>query len=204
MKKPIRWRLKIERLMACNCNWGCPCTFESPPTYGTCEAGMAFHIAEGKYGNIVLDGLNWALAASWPGPLHERNGRGVVYLDERATFTQRDALEAIATGKAGGPIGVFMSTVTAGIEVRTAPIEFHAAGKKSRFRVPGQVEVAFGPIRNPVTGEEHHASTLVPTGMMTKREDHYSADIFSVNAGTLRFEYPGRNADAFSHTWRGP
>lgn len=204
MNKQTKWELKIEHLMACNCNWGCPCTFESPPTYGTCEAALAYRVVEGQYGDVSLDGLMWVLAAIWPGPLHERNGRGVVYLDERAQGRQREALEAIATGHAGGPIGIFMSTVTAGLEVRTAPIEFHAAGKESWFSVPGEINVAFGPIRNPVSGEEHFPSALLPTGMLTEREDYFSADVFSVNTGDLRFEYPHRNAIFFSHTWRGP
>ena len=30
-----KWRLELEHAMACNCNWGWPCSFESPPTYGT-------------------------------------------------------------------------------------------------------------------------------------------------------------------------
>jgi hypothetical protein len=204
MNEQTKWELKIEHLAACNCNWGCPCTFESDPTYGTCEAALAYRVLEGQYGDVSLDGLMWVLAAIWPGPLHERNGRGVIYLDQRAKGKQRQALESIASGQAGGPIGIFMSTVTAGLEVRMAPIEFHAAGKESWFRVPEQVNVAFAPIRNPVSGEEHIASALLPTGMLTKREDYYSADAFSVNTGDLRFEYPNRNAIYFSHEWSGP
>ncbi len=204
MSKPIKWKLKVELLMACNCNWGCPCSFESPPTYGTCEAALAYRVVEGKYGDMALNELTWALVAIWPGPLHEGNGRGIVYLDERAGAQEREALEAIATGRAGGPIGIFMSTVTAGVEVRTASIQFREDGKRSSFRVADVVKVQFGPIRNPVTGEEHIASALLPSGLLTKREDYYSADTFSVQADEMRFEYPGRNALAFTHTWHGP
>jgi hypothetical protein len=204
VSKPIKWKLKVEHLMACNCNWGCPCSFESPPTYGTCEAALAYRVVEGKYGDMALNELTWALVAIWPGPLHEGNGRGIVYLDERAGAQEREALEAIATGRAGGPIGIFMSTVTAGVEVRTASIQFREDGKRSSFRVADVVKVQFGPIRNPVTGEEHIASALLPSGLLTKREDYYSADTFSVQADEMRFEYPGRNALAFTHTWHGP
>ena len=44
------WRLEHEHAMGCNCNWGCPCSFESPPTYGTCEAALAYHIVKGSCG----------------------------------------------------------------------------------------------------------------------------------------------------------
>jgi len=97
-----------------------------------------------------------------------------------------------------------MSTLTAGVEVRTASIQFRADGKRSSFRVADQANVQFAPIRNPVTGDEHAASALLPSGLLTNREDYYSADTFSVQADNLRFEYPGRNALAFTHTWRGP
>ena len=204
MSKPIKWKLKIEHLMACNCNYGCPCSFEAPPTYGTCEAALAYRVVEGKYGDVTLDGLKWVLAAVWPGPLHERNGRGVVYLDARAKGAKRDALEAIATGRAGGPIGIFMSTVTAGLEVRMSPLEFKFDGKRSYFRVGEAIEVEFEPIRNPVTGEEHHAAVLLPAGMIAKREDHFSSKTLSVNAAGLNYSYPGRTAIAMQNIWRGP
>lgn len=204
MNEQTKWKLKIEDLTACNCNWGCPCTFEAPPTYGTCEAVGAIRVVEGKYNGISLDGLIWVMAAIWPGPLHEKNGRGVVYLDERAQGPQREALEAIATGSAGGPIAIFMSTVTAGLEIRTAPIEFHAAGKKSWFRIADQIDVSFEAIRNPVSGEEEFPAVLLPSGMLSEREDFYSSKVFTVDTGDLCFEYPNRFASYYSHTWHGP
>lgn len=204
MSKPVKWKLKIEHLMTCNCDWGCPCSFEAPPTYGTCEAALAYRVVEGKYGEVSLDGLRWVLAAVWPGPLHERNGRGVVYLDSRAEGAKREALEAIATGNAGGPIGIFMSTVTDGLEVHTALLEFEFDGKRSHFRAGETIEVVFEPIRNPVTGEEHHAAVVLPTGMIAKREDHFSSKTFDVTAPGLNYSYPGRTAIAMQNIWHGP
>jgi hypothetical protein len=199
-----QWEVEIEHMMACNCHFGCPCTFNAPPTFGTCESALAYHIVRGAYGDVPLAGLNWVLAAIWPGPLHDGNGRAVLYLDDRALGAQRQALEAIATGRAGGPIGIFMSTVTAGIEVRTAAIDLRAAGKDSWFRVQHEVEVTFAPIRNPVTGAEHLPSVLLPTGLLTKRDDFFAAETFAVRAREdLTFAYPGRNALAFRSTWSG-
>jgi len=204
MSKPIKWKLKIEHLMACNCNWGCPCSFDAPPTYVTCEAALGYRVLEGKYGDVTLDGLRWVLAAIWPGPLHERNGRGVVYLDSRAKGAKRDALEAIATGKAGGPIGIFMSTVTNGLAAYTARLDFKYDGKRSHFGATDAVQVEFEAIRNPVTGADHIASVLLPTGLLRKRDDFFSAKAFAVKTDSLNFSYPGRNALAFTSTWRGP
>ena len=199
-----QWSIELEHAMACNCNWGCPCSYESPPTYGTCEAALAYRIVKGSYGATSLDGLLWVTAAAWPGPLHERNGRAVVFLDESADTAQHQALEKIATGKVGGPIGIFMSTVTAGIEIRTARITLRSAGENSAFEVVDRVAVDFEPIRNPVTGEPHYVSTLLHTGMLNRREDHCSARRFEVDADGIRFSYTGRNAFTSQVTWSGP
>ncbi len=198
------WKLELDHAMGCNCNWGCPCSFDSPPSHGSCEAALVYKVRQGTYGQVDLDGLLWLIAAAWPGPLHEGNGRAVVFIDDRATDEQRKAVEAIATGRAGGPIGILMSTVTAGIDARSAKITFDPRGKDSSYSVEGHVAVEFEPIRNPVTGEEHHVSTLLHTGMLNKREDHYSTKKLSVDAGDIRFSYPGRNAFTSRVTWEGP
>jgi len=67
MGKPIKWKLKIEHLMACNCNYGCPCSFNAPPTHGACEAALAYRVVEGKYGAVPLDGLRWVFEPNSPG-----------------------------------------------------------------------------------------------------------------------------------------
>ena len=204
MVRPAKWRITLEHVVACNCNWGCPCTFNAKPTYGGCEAGLAMRIVDGKYGNVSLDGLKWAMAVVWPGAIHEKSGKAVVYLDARAKGERREALEAIATGKAGGVWGMFMSTCTAGVEVREGKIDFKLAGKKSAFRVEDDIRVVLEAIRNPVTGDEHQVEVIMPHGFLTKSEDMYSSKEFDVKAGSLNFSYPGRHALTFETVWKGP
>jgi hypothetical protein len=87
-KKPT-WKVHAYFLDACNCDWGCPCQFNAKPTHGNCEGVAGYHIVMGRYGtNIKLDGLNMALIASWPGPLHEGHGRASYYIDNRADEKQ--------------------------------------------------------------------------------------------------------------------
>ena len=33
----VKWALEADCLQACNCDYGCPCEFEAPPTPGYCE-----------------------------------------------------------------------------------------------------------------------------------------------------------------------
>ncbi len=204
MAKPIRWRAKVQNVVACNCNWGCPCAFDAPPTFGNCEGVVGHRIVTGKYGAVTLDGLKWVLVVRWPGAIHERNGRGIVFLDDAARGPKREALEAIATGKAGGPIGVFMSTVNAGLEVRAAKIDFRMEGEKSFVRISGAVDVALEPILNPVTKAPHYARAVFKTGFLTDAEDYYSNKVCSATADGLTMNHAGKNAHTYLTTWKGP
>jgi hypothetical protein len=39
------WFMRGSLVGACNCDWGCPCNFDAPPTYGFCDGfyGMVVH-----------------------------------------------------------------------------------------------------------------------------------------------------------------
>ncbi|HYS72006.1 MAG TPA: DUF1326 domain-containing protein [Thermoplasmata archaeon] len=198
-----KWKMKVEQLMSCSCNWGCPCSFNAPPTYGNCEAALAYRIVKGTHGGVALDGLKWILVAAWPKAIHLGHGRSLVYLDERAKGERRAALETLATSKKG-PLAVYMNSMTKPPEVRTARIEFKFSGKRSAFRTGRAVRVEFEPMRNPVTGDDHMLTGLLPTGLFTKSEDFYSAKAFRVKAGGFAFDYPGRNAILSVANWRGP
>ena len=52
------WRFRGDWFDVCKCNIPCPCEFAQPPTYGDCEGILAYHIREGHYGEVRLDGLN--------------------------------------------------------------------------------------------------------------------------------------------------
>lgn len=198
------WRLSGTHVMACNCDYGCPCAFNAKPTYGPCEAVVAVSVTEGSYGDVDLAGLQWVGVGAWPGPLHEGDGRAVLYLDPELPSEQREAIEALATGRAGGPWSILMGTATAGVEVREAPFTYEAGGPGTRIRVGDEVEVAFEPIRNPVSGAEHHASTLLHTGLLTDRQDQYSSAVNRVAVDGLRWDVSQRAAIEMPIDWSGP
>ena len=78
-----KWAMQGTLLGACSCDWGCPCSFDAPPTQGYCEGGYVWHIEKGTFGNVPLDGLSWSWIAHSPGPLHKGNVRFLVLADEK-------------------------------------------------------------------------------------------------------------------------
>ena len=65
---------------------------------------LIFHIGSGSYDGMALDGLNVALAVHTPGPMGEGNWSVAAYIDQSANDKQTEALGAIFTGAAGGPM----------------------------------------------------------------------------------------------------
>ena len=69
------WKVKGTYFEACNCATACPCVFLSAPTDGSCTALIAWHIDEGNFGGVQLNGLNVALLGAAPGHMQLPNGR---------------------------------------------------------------------------------------------------------------------------------
>src|SRR3954447_12055126 len=107
---PARWSLSGTVLIACNCDYGCPCNFNALPTHGHCEGGWTWHVARGRFDDVALDELNFTVMVQWPGAIHEGNGHGLVLIDARADEAQRAAIEALVGGDHGGPWGVLAWT----------------------------------------------------------------------------------------------
>lgn len=216
------WKVHAYFLDACNCDWGCPCQFNANPTHGNCEGIAGYHIKAGSYGTVKLDGLNMALIASWPGPLHEGHGKASYYIDNRADERQFEALSNIITGRAGGgPFSVYASIIEEIQEPKKASVKFQTKDIRSRVIVSGTsehkkqrirgeqskniiAEAWLEPIRNPVTGKAHRAIIEIPEGFESTRMEQASMKRLVANDGYLSFIYEGTYGSFSENTWKGP
>jgi hypothetical protein len=89
---------------------------------------MAFQIGRGSYGNATLDGLGFILLLFTPEEMGKGNWSVGLIVDERASTEQRDAITAIASGAAGGPIAALGPLVGKFLGVESAPIRFNHTG----------------------------------------------------------------------------
>ena len=133
------WRLTGDWFDVCKCTIPCPCTFAQPPSEGDCEGVLAWHIREGRYGDVPLDGLNVVALGAFEGNIWAGETKVALgmFLDERAREDQREGLQTIFGGQAGGWPGEFASrsaTSAGGYD----PIEFGSPTTwlrgESRFR----------------------------------------------------------------------
>ncbi len=163
-----RWQIAGEYFENCNCTVVCPCILSpnqpltSRPTEGACEVAFAFHINSGSYGNVTLDGLNVAMIARTPGPMAEGNWSVALYLDERANEQQRQALEAIFSGSAGGPLGALAPLISTVLGAKTVPITFHKEGKRRSIEIPSAMQMAIHAVPSMNPDEEIWAKNAHP------------------------------------------
>ena len=184
------WKISGTVLIACSCDWGCPCNFNARPTRGWCEGGWSWHIEEGHHAGVRLSGLAASLWAKWPGPIHEGNGQAVAFVDERADRDQRAVLTRLLRGEQGGPWGIFRNTYQlAG--PHPAAHRLVTTGHTSRLEVGEAVRLELSPITNPVTGAEAFPEMVLPQGLVLKRGSLATSRQFRVDHG-LTYDHSGQ------------
>lgn len=188
----MAWSVAGNVLIACNCDWGCPCNFNALPSHGYCEGGWIWIVDKGHVDDVALDGLGLALFAKWPGAIHHGGGRAICYVDERADDAQRAALTTLLRGDLGGPWGLFNKTYALA-QPETARFDVRLAGHQTRASIGEAVALEFETIRNPVTQAEVHPEVVLPEGLITKRGSMAASKVFRVGAG-LDLEHDGKYA----------
>ena len=96
------WNMKSDYVETCNWDYGCPCNFNGFPTYGSCQPIILYHVRFGSFGDTRLDGLDFVTAVYWPKAIHEGNGTAQLFITNKATEEQRQAIMSIVSGQAKG------------------------------------------------------------------------------------------------------
>ena len=162
------WSIEGEYFENCNCTVACPCVlstqppFHATPTEGACEVAFAFHLDRGTFGDVSLDGLNVGMIARTPGPMIEGNWAVALYVDERASEDQQQAIQAIFAGQAGGTMGGFAPLIGEVLGVKTAPIDYAVNGRQRAVTIPTIMNLAVHPIASPLGDVEIVAANAHP------------------------------------------
>jgi hypothetical protein len=139
------WNVSGEYMETCNCTFLCPCipaNLAAAPSEGDCKVAIALRIDKGAKDGVTLDGLSFIVMMHAPGAMGAGNITVGLIIDERASPQQVDAITAIATGAAGGPMAALAPLVgrIAGIERR--PIQFGINGLTRTVRAGDLVDQA--------------------------------------------------------------
>lgn len=186
------FRVAGDVLIACNCDWGCPCNFNARPSRGFCQGGWIWTIKTGQVADVTVRDLGVAVFAKWPGAIHEGGGRAVCYIDARATDAERAALTRVVRGELGGPWGLFIKTYDL-LPPVFAPFEIHLEQYGSRARIGDFAQLELQTIKNPVTKVDAHPEMLLPEGLVVKRGTLAASSVFRVK-GDVAYDHSGQYA----------
>jgi hypothetical protein len=140
------WSVAGSYYEVCNCEAICPCRrhggeMGGKPTYETCDFALSWWIKEGHAGAIDLAGLKVVMGGRWettPGD----PWRVILYIDDRATPAQKDALAAVFLGHAGGAIQTgFIARIVEVHAVKSAKIELDHTPARERIEMPPYLTV---------------------------------------------------------------
>jgi hypothetical protein len=187
MATEARWQISGDYFENCNCSVVCPCLVSknapltSKPTEGVCNVVLVFHIERGSYNDTSLDGMNVVLAAHTPGPMGEGNWSVAAFIDQRADDKQAEALGAMFTGAAGGPMGNLAPLIGKNLGVSKVPITYRIEGKRRSAEIPNVLHMAVDPL-----------PTAHPSGEMWANTGHpVSPDRLALAAGAAGNTFRG-------------
>ena len=139
------WQVSGEYMETCNCELLCPCIYTNMtarPTEGECKVALAMRIDKGQMDGVSLDGVKFMVVIRSPGPMANGDLTVGLIINQAASDEQAQAVAAIASGQAGGPMAGLGPLVgkMAGIERR--PISFEATGLSRSARAGDLVDQA--------------------------------------------------------------
>ena len=132
-----KWKVSGIYFEGCNCNVSCPCIFLNAPTGDDCTLLVGWHIEKGRFGEVALDGLNVAMATYSPGHMLQVKWKAALYLDEKASESQKNALAQIFGGQAGGHPAALAAAVGKVLGVSSKKMDYQANGKKRSLEIAG-------------------------------------------------------------------
>ncbi|MGH7966191.1 MAG: DUF1326 domain-containing protein [Candidatus Binatia bacterium] len=207
-----QWQMRGDWFDVCSCNIACPCEFAQPPTNNRCEGVLAYHVREGLYGDVPIDGFN-VIGVSffeggniWAGEAKISLG---LFIDERADERQRHALQMVFSGQAGGFMANFAKLISEVRGLEFVPISFEVADDLAYWRaeVPGKVtafaEALSGPTTPPGARVQLHnppGSEVGPGQIATwgKATDN------RVDAYGFQWNWAGKSSKHIPFDWTGP
>lgn len=202
-----QWKIEGQYMETCNCTFLCPCitsNLQATPTEGDCKAAIAMKIDSGEKDGVKLDGLSFIVLMRAPGPMFEGNIKVGLIIDDKANAAQAEAIGAIASGAAGGPMANLAPLVSevAGIEKR--PISFAANGMNIAVKAGDLIDQAIAGVASMtdvaepiyVDNTAHPANKRLALAKATK-------SIFNAFGITWKDETGTRNGHFAPFSWVG-
>ncbi|RLA46856.1 MAG: hypothetical protein DRQ97_06975 [Gammaproteobacteria bacterium] len=207
------WHLSGEYAENCSCVYLCPCIFTNstaPSIPATEEAGdhciaaMALNIQDGQFGDVSLSDLSFMLILKTGLVMSAGEWTTAIIIDDKASPAQREALEQITSGQAGGPLEMLLPLIKEFAGIHYGDIQFHLEENKRSVVVPGMIEIGVeGYLSRRQNSEPfyidnvgHPVSSRLALGLATGSHVHVGGIDWDDDTGT-------NNGHFHSFSWSG-
>jgi len=139
------WSISGQYFETCSCDFVCPCILSqmtARPSKGSCTFAMAMQVERGSYGDVPLDGVAFVVLGYTPEEMSKGNWKVGLVIDDRANAEQREAVTAIASGAAGGPMAPLSGLIGEFLGAEQAPIRIDRTGLTFAVKADGLVDMA--------------------------------------------------------------
>jgi hypothetical protein len=147
------YQVEGRLLEVCTCGVLCPCWVGEDPDGGTCDSSLAWRIDKGAIEGLDVSGLTFAISVHIPGNVLAGNWKAAVFVDDKASKEQEDAMLKLFTGQLGGAIADLAALIGEVVSVERAAITFDVEGGEGTLKIGSDVEAVLAPFKG-ATGQE--------------------------------------------------
>ena len=126
---------------ACDCFTVCPCWLGNSPDEGECAGVFAWDIEAGSIDGVDVAGLRAVSVSHHAGLREDARQRVMIFVDDRASRQQADALAAAFSGRLGGPLQELGNLLGELLGVERAQIELRREGRLTTLTVGRRIRV---------------------------------------------------------------
>ena len=164
--------------------------FSQNCTHERCKGYWALRFDEGRFGDVSLAGTRVVVAFDTPQRMIDGGWLQTIIIDEHASGAQRQALETILTGHAGGPWAKLAAFVATRQPTEFRAIAFDDEGPVKRASITDRLKTVVTQIRGrdrsrPVLFENIFNQIHAPTQVIALGDSEYDDGVVTFrNAGS--------------------
>lgn len=147
-------------LEVCTCDAICPCWVGLDPDGGHCDSILAWAVDRGTVQGVDVSDRVIGLSVFIPGNVLAGNWKAVVYVDDRCTDAQQEALLGVFTGQLGGAITDLAGLIGEVLAVERVPMTCTVQEGVGRLAFGDVAEAELTPFKG-ATGETTTMSETV-------------------------------------------
>ncbi len=176
----MAWNIEGTYFENCSCDAVCPCTWSSltkPATHDFCKFVLVIDIASGNIEGTDVGGHTVAICAQTPKMMMDGNWTVGLFIDDKASSDQAEAIAKVISGQLGGPMAMLAPLIGNFLGVEQAPIEVAESNGTHAIKIGSRIDIEVQDVHPPdmpepskLVGVMHPANTTLTIAPATRSQ----------------------------------